>query len=90
MIDNLLLIKHINIYCNTLKCLYGKLTLLYHFSKICKEQHRKLFPFITFKKNLVDEISFNCESRVSMFDYALNDSYSYVVVNVDEYLNVDN
>lgn len=50
---NILLIKHRNIYCNTTKHLYGKITMLYHSSEISKGQHRKLLHFITFKKELV-------------------------------------
>lgn len=81
--------KQRNIYCNTTKRLYGKLTLLYHSSDNCKEQHRKLLPFITFKKELVDEISFEGEIRVSMFDQVPNESYVYGIVNIGEDFDVD-
>lgn len=66
-INNNSLIKQTKIYYNIAKRLDGKLTLLYHSSNTCKEQHIKHFPFITFKKELVDEIFFDYECRVSMF-----------------------
>lgn len=36
--ENCMLVKQRNIYYNTTKCLYGKLTNLYHFSDICKQK----------------------------------------------------
>lgn len=47
--DNNLIVKQRNIYCNITKRMYGKLTPPYHSLDICKEQHRKLLPFISFE-----------------------------------------
>lgn len=49
-IDNQMLVAQRNIYCNTAKRLYDKLIDLYHSTDIFIEQHRKLLPFITFKR----------------------------------------
>lgn len=57
-IVNCMLVKKRNIYCNTAKHLYRKLTKLYHSSDICKEKHRKLLSFINFKREFVYRSSY--------------------------------
>ena len=62
--DNLLLVKQRNIYCNSAKRLYAKWTEMHHSSEICKEQHRKLLPFLAFKREKIDETSYDCEKNI--------------------------
>ena len=51
-----LLLAQRNIYCNSTKWLYAKLTTLHHSSEISKEQHRKLLPFLKFKREKVGDV----------------------------------
>lgn len=50
---NLLLAQR-NVFCNSAKRLYGKLTELHHSCEISKEQHRKLLPFLAYDRAKVD------------------------------------
>lgn len=49
----------------------------------------KLLTFITFKRELVDDTMFDCESKVIEYDTIPNSSQAYNIVNINEYLNVD-
>ena len=69
--------------------MYGKLTDLYYSVDICVEQHRKLIPYIIIKRELVDETTFVCKSKVVEYPTIPNDSYAYGVVNINYCLNAD-
>ena len=66
-----------------------KTTDLYNSLNIYKEQHRKLLPSNTFKCELMDETTIDCESNVADYDTIPNDSYAYGVVNINNCLNAD-
>ena len=55
-----LLLAQRNIYCNSAKRLYGKLTELHHSCEISKEQHRNLLPFLAYEIAKVDNILYDC------------------------------
>lgn len=60
-----------------------------HSSDICKEKHNKLLPFTTFKRELVNETTFDCERKVADYDTIRNDSYAYGIVNLNDCLDSD-
>ena len=78
-----------NIYCNSAKILYAKLTALHHSSDISKEHHRKLLPFLAYEREKVDVISYDCEDTIAQFDKIPDDRFAYGIVKIDEFLNVD-
>ena len=87
--DVRLLLAQRNIYCNSAKRLYAKLTALHHSSDISKEQHRKLLPFLEYEREKVDVVSYDCESTIAQFDKIPDDRYPYGIVKIDEFLNAD-
>lgn len=57
-----------------------------HSSTIYIEQHRKLLPFIIFKNDKANEISFDCEIIISFDINVPKDTYGYGIVSVDKHL----
>nr|KAJ0198423.1 hypothetical protein LSAT_V11C700376100 [Lactuca sativa] len=84
-----LLLAQRNIYCNSAKRLYAKLTALHHLSEISKEQHRKLLPFLEFERKKVDVVSYDCENTIAQFDKIPDDRFAYGIVKIDEILNAN-
>lgn len=70
--------------------MYEKLTLLHNSFEICKEHHREILPFINFRRKLVDDITYNCDSNVSKFNKVPRDSYACGIVNIYECLDANN
>ena len=87
--DVRLLLAQRNIYYNSAKRLYAKLTALHHSSEISKEQHRKLLPFLAFEREKVDVILYDCEDTIAQFDKIPDDRFAYGIVKIDEFLNAD-
>ena len=85
----MILVKQRNIYCILAKGIYGKLIELYHSTDICDELHRKLLPFLAFKREQIDETTFDCESKIAYYDKSPNDSYAYGIIDINTCLNVD-
>ena len=81
--------KKQNIYCNTAKGLYGRLTTLHHSSDIIKEQHRKLLPFSAFRREKIDSISYDCKNKIDVYDKVPIDSYAYGIVKISECLDAN-
>nr|KAJ0207989.1 hypothetical protein LSAT_V11C500266000 [Lactuca sativa] len=84
-----LLLAQRNIYCNSAKHLYAKLTALHHLSEISKEQHRKLLPFLEYECEKVVVVSNDCENTIAQFDKIPDDRFAYGIVKIDEFLNAD-
>ena len=74
-----LLLAQRNIYCNSAKRLYAKLTALHHSSEISKEQHRKLLPFLEIEREKVDVVSYDCENTIAQFDKIPDDRFVGIV-----------
>ena len=82
--DVRMLLAQRNIYCNSTKILYAKLTTLHHSSNIRKEKHRKLLPFLVFEREKVDSLSYDCEKTIAEFDKVPDNRFAYGIVKIDE------
>ncbi|XP_023733619.1 uncharacterized protein LOC111881461 [Lactuca sativa] len=85
---NILLVQR-NIYCNSAKRQYGKLTDLHHSCEISKEQYRKLMPFLAYERAKVDNVLHDCEEIIANFDKVPDDRYKYGIVKIDECLDTN-
>ncbi|KAI3494513.1 hypothetical protein L1887_40762 [Cichorium endivia] len=83
------ILKQINIFCETAKRLYAHITRIYHSADVCNVQHRQLLPFIEFKLKEVDSISYECESIISGSEVT-NPSYKHGLISREKHLTADN
>ncbi|KAI3515945.1 hypothetical protein L1887_14851 [Cichorium endivia] len=83
------ILKQRNIFCETAKRLYAHITRIYHSADVCNVQHRQLLPFIEFKLQEVDSISYECESIISDSEVT-NPSYKHGLISIEKHLTADN
>ncbi|XP_023737287.1 uncharacterized protein LOC111885248 [Lactuca sativa] len=86
---NRISLKQRNIYCNSAKRLYCKITELHHSSDISKEQHKKLLPFLSFEREKGDATSYDSEMTISDIDKVPDNRYRYGIVKIDEHLDAN-
>ena len=64
-VQNQLLMKQRNIFCNSARRLYAHLTRLYHSCVISKQQHQRLLPYLSMPVDDINKLTYDCESIIS-------------------------